>query len=463
VGKNLVLCAGLAGAFGVSALTGTAQEAGTVFTLDVSQRLESTDNLSLSVPAEGTTTAATTRLSFGISSQTRTERFNLKMGTAFRIIDGPDGSDNGFDDPFVTLSYGREGANAELDASARYRRNEVDFLHAFDTVIGDDGSVELPDDFDDLIGSGTRESYGANARLDIGKNAPLGFGFSTGFSALNYSGVTDPDLFDSERQNYSATARLRFSNATTGHLTLRRDVFKDEDPAEQTERKTTSLSFGITHEASPRLTIDASLGHTKVDTDETIGIVTTRSSEDGINGNLDFTYDMPNGDLTAGIDAGTNQDGTRFGASLGRSLDLPDGYLSASLGLTRLEDSDTDVVASLNWQKELPNGNLNARLNRSVRSNNNDADVLTTTLFLGYSHNLSETSGLRFNLAYAETDEGGNDITQTSLSASYRRELTRDWDMNFGISHRERGETTVGSADSQSVFFALSRQFKWQR
>ena len=166
MGKALIQCAVIIGAFGVSSLPATAQDRGTRLTFSIEQRLESTENLALDLVSAGTTTAATTRLSFGLTSETATQQFALYGGAALRIVDRPgSATDTLTDDPNLRLTYSRQGAHSALEFSARYRRAELDFLDAFENIINDDGDIELPGDFGDLTGTGIRENYGANASL----------------------------------------------------------------------------------------------------------------------------------------------------------------------------------------------------------------------------------------------------------------------------------------------------------
>lgn len=461
--KTLIQCAAIIGAFGASILSAAAQDSGTRLTFDIEQRLESTDNLALDLVSAGTTTSATTQLSFGLTSATRTQQFALHGGAALRLVNRPgSATDTLIDDPNLRLSYARQGAHSALEFSASYRRSELDFLNAFENIINDDGEIELPGDFGDLTSTGIRESYGANASLEIGSDAPFGVTFSLGLSGLNYTAITDPDLYDNETVTYGVAARLRFSAITEGTVSLKQSEYDAEDTV-LTARSTTTLSFGIKHALSKVLDLDALVGHTVVDTNETVALVTTTTRETGVSGQIGLTYDLPNGSASTKISAKTNQDGTRLGFDIGRKLDLRHGSLSANMGITRLEDQDPELTASLSWLQELPNGRLNARLRRSVSTDSSDSDTLNTAMVLGYSHDLNRISGLNFNLSYAVTDETGpdNQTEQISFSTSYRRALTRDWDINVGYAYQMRDEDTVGRADSQSVFLTLSRSFEW--
>lgn len=464
MGKTLIQCAVIIGAFGFSILPATAQDRGTRLTFGIEQRLESTDNLALDLVSAGVTTATSTRLSFGLTSETATQQFALHGGTVLRLFKRPgSATETQIDDPNLRLTYNRQGAHSALKLNARYRRSELEFLDAFENIINGDGEIELPSDFGDLVGTGTRESYGANASLEIGNDAPFGVTFSLGLSGLNYGASTNPSHFDSEVVTYGVTTRLQFSPITEGTVSLKQSKYDAED-AISTDRSTTTLSFGVKHALSKVLDLDASVGHTVVDTSETVALITTTTRETGATGRIGLTYDLPNGSASANISAKTNQDGTRLGFGVGRKLDLPDGSLSVNLGVTRLENQDPELTASLNWAKELPNGQLNARLRRSVSTNSSDRDTLSTALVLGYQHDLNRISGLNFNLSYAVTDETGpdNQTEQMSFSTSYRRALTRDWDVNVGYAYRMRDEDTIGRADSQSVFLTLSRSFEWR-
>lgn len=432
------------------------EEGGLRMRFGLEQRLEYADNLALELPAEGATAVSSTRLSFNLSSETRTERLALNVGAALKLVDGPDGRDAGLGDPRLELSYAREAANATFGFDAHYRSSEVDFLRPLEDFINDDGVIELPEDIDDLTGTGDRADYGINTAIELGTAAPLGLALSAGLNRLDYSNVSNADLVDIRRARVKATVKLRFSEITQGRIGLNHARYEAKD-AEETLRETTSLEVGLARELSARAVLDTMLGYSIVDTEE-FGI-TTRT--DGLTGRIGLDYAMPNGTLTSEITARTNQDGTRLGLSFGRSLDLPAGALSVNIGLTKPEGGDTAVIGSLFWLHELPDGQITARVGRTVSTTNQDTEKLSTLVALGYDHEITALSGLAVDFIYAVTDGTGTDpaVDRGSLTASYRHALTTDWDMNFGLAHRMREEAGAGRAKSQSVFVSLSRDF----
>lgn len=442
------------------ALAAAAQEdaGGMQIRLGVEQRLEYGDNLGLEIPEEGSTALASTALSFSLTSETQTQTFALQSSAALRFEDGPNGSDAGIVSPQVSLRYGREAANASLSLSGYYREAEVDYLRPLEDFLNDEGVVELPEDLADLNGTGTRIGFGVKAGLELGTSAPLGLGLRAGFSGIDYRDVTDPDLVSIRRANAGATVRLRFSPVSEGRIALDQSLY-DADDTEQTHRETTTVSTGLTRELSPRAVLDVSLGYSMIDTEE-FG-VTTR--EEGVDAGLRLDYAMPNGSASAEVAAITTEDGTRLELVFGRSLDLPTGALSARLGLTQPEGGDVELIGGLQWRRDLPTGALTARIERSVKATNEDEQRLTTFVSVGYDHAINAVSGLGLSMNYAMIEESGvaGSDDRASLSARYSRELTPDWNMNFGLAYQMREESGARS-DSQSVFVTLGRSFDFR-
>ena len=174
---------------------------------------------------------------------------------------------------------------------------------------------------------------------------------------------------------------------------------------------------------------------------------------------------MPNGEITADLDLVSDEDGAeRRNLLVGRSMELPDGALSYSLGVTDPEFADTALIGSLNWQRTLPSGQFSINFNRNVVSNNTDATQLATSLAVNYNHQINTTSSVGLSLFYGVTDAtvDANGVEQTELSATYSHALTEDWNLNTGVNYQVRDEDTVGRADSPSVFLSIGRRFDFR-
>jgi predicted porin len=110
----------------------------------------------------------------------------------------------------------------------------------------------------------------------------------------------------------------------------------------------------------------------------------------------------------------------------------------------------------------MPSGNLNLDLARSVNSGAlEDDEELSTTLRIGYLHELNPTSSLSVDFSWAEVEDtgSGQDTISSAITATYTRELTRDWGVNVGVRHRFRDDSVTGTARSNEVFMSLRREF----
>ena len=462
MGKKPVTRAALLGALCLPILPALAQDGGgPLLTFGISQRFETGDNLNLEIPSEGSTTRADTELSFGLLSETQTDRLALDMSGLFRIENTSlTGSDAGFQDPNLRFSYDREGATSSFNAQAYYRESDVNNLQSLTDFVDSSGNVVLPPDFANLSGTGRRTVSGSSVNLELGRETPLGFVLDAGFSQTDYSNTSSSDLSDFDRRNVDGQARLRFSPLTTGTVGLRYDTYDAANPTGR-DRTTTAADIGVEEALSERSTLKASLGASQVETDEA-GLITTTS---GLIGSLGLAYDMPNGSATADFDAKLDENGDqRLEFVVGRSMELPDGSLSARLGLTAPEIGKTEVIGGLDWQRALPDGKISARLNRSVSSSDQDVSRLTTLASINYDHDINAVSGIGLGLLYVQQEgtPSDNQVTRTDLNATYRHALTEDWNVNTGVSYRVRDEDTVGRAESPSVFLSIGRRFDFR-
>ncbi|WP_415184813.1 hypothetical protein [Phaeovulum sp.] len=457
--KKLIKRAAILAVMGNCVMPAFAQEAGMTFHLGLEERLIYGSNLALETPAEGNTALATTMLTFGMVSQTRTQTFTFDLAGGLEAGHDPGISDHsGISNPSAKLGYSRESANANIAFGTYYRRERVDFLRDLDDFIDDEGELDLPEDLADLNGTGWRNRYGADAKLEVGAAAPLGLILSAAFTGTNYSDTSDPELTDKRRQNYDATVRAHLSDVAEGMLTFGHERYDEED-ADQTRRDTDTVELGLSYAMSERTRWTAGLGYANIDTRES-GVTTT---EEGPTARLGVDVDMPNGTAGADFVAITDQNGRRSTITVNRALDLPTGAVFAELGVTKGEEFDAVMVGALNWRHDMPRGQFTARAER--KANSDDSDQTTSTaLILNYGHELTTVSGVQFGVSYAQIDKtSGNQVDRANVSASYIQALTPDWDMNLGVAWKMRDEETVGRATSEEVFVSLSRDFSWTR
>ena len=425
---------------------------GTTLTFGVKSKLSVSDNYNLAITAPGTSTLLDTTLSFGYLTQTATDRFAFDLDGVLRASDLPGvGSDLRFDDAKAALSYTREGANSRFSASADYNRVNLDFLDPFALAGLSDGG--LTNSSGQLIRSNARVTF------ETGTNSPLGFGIEAGHVASDYSNTTDPTLFDTTTNDIALTSRLRLSSVAEARAKLSQEDYTANNLA-GTKRTTRALSFGLAYALSPTTTLDVNAGVEKIDT---VGGSTTR----GNFGSVSLTRAMANGSAGLVLDRSFGIEGGRTTITAKRDLTLPSGTLAFSLGATRGELGGTEVIGNIAYSQTLARGALTASLDRKVTSDASGNDILSTNAALGYSLDLTSVSNLALDFSYVETANIGSgtatDSNRSSLRAEYTHALTADWNLSAGYEHQRLNTAGTGTADSNTIFMTLGREFSIRR
>jgi hypothetical protein len=464
-GVGALLAAGLVLGSAALAQQGTGMRA----VLGFSQGFSADTNRRLQTADPGRSLVSTTALSFGLRSETRTELFRLDSALNARAFDLPDeGRGLRLDNPGVSAAYRRDGARSGIALNAsisrdrlRFRRPLEDFLVTVPVldeeglpVVDEAGEpvfeeiIVLPEDEDALIGQGRRLRASVSGRLDLGRGGPVLTTLTAGRTVLRYTGA--PTRFDTTRDSLGVTTRLRLSPVTTGRVQLAFTRFDAED-AVRTQRDRIRLRFGVRHELSQVLVLDANFGPSWVIT--RLREPGTRSERRGLDGDLSLAYSLPNGTIGLSLAAITEQGGTRRSVSLSRSLDLPRGAFSGSIGLTRNVDGTTRTTGRLSYRHDLPNGSLSVQATQDFATTIEDETVAFTAVSVGYTHAINSVSGLSLSARYLARDED-----RASFTATYRRALTADWNLNLGYRF-DTVDQTAGRVRNHGVFLNVSRSF----
>lgn len=385
----------------------------------IDQRLESSTNQSLTTPAEGTTTLSTTRLSFGLTSETAVDRIALSASGVIRAGSGPglDGNGTTFDDRRVGLRYTHSAATGEIGLDASLRDDNIRFLRPLEDFLNPDtGEIELPEDLETLEGNGTRRSTAVAGRLRFGDQARLGVTLRASLSQIDYIGAA-AGLADSERLSYGADFRFSINDVTSATLGLtRQDFTSDAAPGTRT---TDTLSLGVSREF--------------------------------VNGSGSVSLsiaDKPGAIRTTSL-------------SFGRNYETQDSTFGFSLGASRTA-GNSNLTGTLRYSRELPSGAVNLSLSRGVSTSSDDTDRLVTLLSAGYSHEINQNSKLGLTATWSESRQpgGGGSSTNGALGLTYSHALTEDWSLNTGLTHRTRDTATSPAATSNTVFIGLSRRWE---
>lgn len=398
---------------------GQAQEGGRRLSFGISERLEATRNPGLTSPSDGTRYRADTRVDMTLSSITRTQSLTFSADAALRAASGPGITDTyELTRPNVSASYERLGPGSSFTLSARLRSEDIAFLRPLEDFIDDDGVLVLPEDFQDLYGSGTRRTYGATTGLRFGEDGPLGMGVRAGATVTDYVDA-GPALFDHKRYWATLDTRARLAPGRDLTTTLRYSRSESDDP--------------------------------------------TVATNDVIGADTRLVFARRDGQVSIGGGIEDSINGTRASASAGWQRQLPDGSLGLTLGATRTISGSLALTGSANLSRTYAFGTVGANVRRSVGEDSSNAERIATGATVNFSRSLTKTTGLSLGADLAQTTSTMTDlsVTNVSLRTSINHQLSPDWNMNLGYSHYWRNDenSSAGWVGSDVVFFGISRRF----
>lgn len=458
-GKIAVIAAvsTLAPTLGLTQQAGGGSPGGLQFDAGVSSTLKADSNYSLaSGSSPGTSYISDTTLSFGLSKATSAYDFTLTGSSVLRLADLPGLTTHGLEDPKLRFNFTADSSNSRLTLNGFYMNADRNFLNPFQ-VEREEAMYGL------LVGDGgtlTNRKLGFNYQTGI--NDPLGFTIDAKHDEKDYANVINPLIFENKTDQVTATVSARINPVIVGRVSAGLKHYTADD-IPQTDRTTTDYSIGATYDVNPVLQVDAQIGHTDVTTDTIFG----RAIRKGLVGSLSLTKTVPNGTVFGSLSTSRNQNGQRVVAQFGRSMLLPNGALSYTLGVTAGDVGDPSVIGTLSYSKQLLSSSIGVSVGRSVSTNGLNQDIVDTRVGVNYNYALDNLSslGLAFDWGIAEDvvpAGGASTITRTDLTASYTRNLTSDWALTSGMTYRRKTETSKPDADSTAIFVTLGRNFSFR-
>ncbi len=428
----------------------------------IAERFEYGRNLALDVPEEGNGFIASTILSFGLSSETRTQTLNLDVVTGLRLQDLPNNPDT-FDVGDVRLDFGytREGANSGLELEAGYLRFDIGFLRSLSDFEDEDGFIALPADFTSLTGDGTRSEYVYGFAFDGGRQNLIGYNVRLFNTGVQYSESGDEEFDDTDTIEGEVGLTFALSPVTSASLSYGKEKF-EEDDEDQTDRDTDTISLGISHEFSESTRFDVTVGYSDVIERRD---VSGDRDESGVIGNVGVFHDAANGTVFGEYDSSLNASGRLDRLIVGRTLPIPDGDFAFSLGASHRPDGTVDAIGALLFDREFGPDFLRTRLSRDILADTDDEYTIATVLDVGYLWRLTQVSqiGLRATYALTEATATSPRVDFSVVSAVYSHELSEDWRFNAGVDYRVRDDSDIGRATSPQVFASIGKEFFWRR
>ena len=398
-------------------------------------------------------------------SQTRVQRLALDLDADLAASSDPDEGDDAFEveNPRLGFAYEREGARARIGAALRYRQVDLDEARLIDL----DGLFdELPEEDDLVISDGTRSDLDAELEIVTGLGRPLGFELELRAERRRYDDTDDPDLADRDIDAAEGALRLDVTPLLTTRLTFEASNL---DNALGEERRSRALGVSAVYDATARTTLTGALGGSRVEAlrgidldDDGIDDALRASETSGVVGSLGLVYDMPSGTISAEIESEIEEGGRRDTLRVARAFEPLEGVdLSASVGVSREEDEDPELVADIAYAQELARGTLTASLERRAGTSADGNAVAATRASLGLLQEINRVSRVTLDLDFAlvEGSGGGDpDESEAELRLAYVRSLTPDWSLSTGyeLTRRTEGDD---DATSNALFVTLGRDF----
>ena len=426
---------------------------GADFFLDLRTGLLASDNFEALEDPSGTTTLWQTEAVLGIDSVTAADRFSARLGGTLEFGDYADNPDfnGGFTDPFLELDYLRENARSQFSLGVLWRERDNGFNDFTDATSGRDLIVD----------QGTRQDARIDLAFETGRDAPVGFGIAAFYEDITYFDTTDPDLTD--QISYGVEASMRLAITSTADLTFGAAIEeRDEDDPQDTFERNTSYAIGLAMQIDPALSARLEIGHAVNELTETINGDRVTDREEGPTVLFSLERALTNGTISVTAENRINSTGSQSFLRFGRAMELRNGSLEGSVGLTWTANDEVRGVGSLDWSEELRNGAIGVRFVQTVLTNDDNNDELDSLLAVNYRHDINALSGLQMSLSVGrseELDPDGTDIERATAEIVYTRQVTEDWNFNAGYRHSLSRETGEDSIVENRYFANIGRRF----
>ncbi len=187
------------------------------------------------------------------------------------------------------------------------------------------------------------------------------------------------------------------------------------------------------------------------------------TEDDGIEFDLSLTRTVPDGDYTVAASRRVATSIARTQISASRTMELPDGGLSYSLGVSESDVGDTVLIGSIDYTRELPDGFISASLERTASIASDEDEVARTTVGLDFFRELTPVAGLEVGLDIAKIEDIGAGVidegTRADLSLTYRHQLTEEWDWTLGYTNRYSKPDNSESRSANVFSTSIGRSF----
>lgn len=407
--------------------------------------VESGKNLALRSGVDDIDTEMTARLGYDYTMSTATSALSFGLSFNPSLRSGEDVLPL----PRATLRFSQKFARSELTLDAQYQ-----FSRVSDQAIGydDTGSIIYYD------GAGQRSVARIGAKFTGGIDTPFGYSLGLSHSETDYHDTLTGSQTPTRLNTVTLGLRADLSAMTQARFALSHDHY-EADNADNLTRRTDAVSLQLDQRIDAVTTLGFSVGRTRIESDR-LGVTETT---EGTTWGLALTREDAVGRYGLTYARSLTEEGSRDSLSLSREAETRLGSFNGMIGASRGAADQTDLIAGLGYEMELPRDRLSVDLTRAIRTNDDGEDVVLTRMSGQLVHDLSEVNALNFGLTASLTEAPGEDTTRVDASVAYSHMLGVDADLSAGVRFGLSERTGQADADRQTLFVTLNRRFETLR
>jgi len=416
------------------------------------------DNIDLSEETAGDAWALVNTFGIGNRTSTRVSDFSMDVSGHVRIQDIPNQSQTlRFDDPRLDLSYSRAVGDDSISFSAGAREVDIAFLDALESSGGLND-----DDFDDLRGEGNRRTLYARLNGIFNEDAPFTFAYRLGAAQQRYYDLEDQrDLND--RDEFEASASFLFDITRTMRAALEFGYdYRDTDDVAQTLRRRGTVATGLNVAIDEVTALNLRIGYSEVNTERQA--LNREDTEEGVVGSIGLARELRNGQVSLNYSSNLDENGQRDRLTVGRTYERGTTNYGGTIGVTASEfTNDVRPIGSLFFNHRTPRARFGANLSQNARTDDEGFDAIFTRLNLTYEQDIASDLSFVLDLGAARRfrEISENRVTRRlNFTASMRKALNQDWDIDVGYRYRFREANNGDEADSNALFAAIVRDLK---
>lgn len=350
--------------------------------------------------------------------------------------------------PSGGLSVGYQGARTTVSFDARLDQQRVSDLNY---ALNSNGSVVA------YRGQGVREVTSTGLSFSSGQDTPVRFSFDVGRTEIGYRDTVSTDFYGSVSRSLTGAAIFDFTSMTSASAQFSYSDYV-ADNLLATQRQSRSIVFGLSQRIDAITSATLTVGETSLET----GLGGVSVVSDGPSLSAGLVRERQTGEVGLEFSRDLTATGQRQSLELSAKREAQSNALSGSFGVTK-GAAQRDWIGALTYGAELPRQDVSLSLSRQVTVDDDNQDVLSTSLVGRLQHEFTQADHLNLSVGFSSFEETASQTDRLDMTVSYDREMAQDVHVTAGLSYRFAAVTGEADGESQAVFLRISKEFDTSR